>query len=41
VLIHGYAALDHTLVWRVVQEDLPLLCRSVDDLLSELDSSST
>jgi hypothetical protein len=22
VLIHGYAALDHTLVWRVVQEHL-------------------
>ena len=36
VLIHGYAALDHMLVWRVIQEDLPALTAAVDALLAEL-----
>src|SRR5437867_7650916 len=37
VLIHGYATLDHHLVWRVIQEDLPVLRSCVDDLLDALD----
>jgi uncharacterized protein with HEPN domain len=36
VLIHGYAALDHKLVWRVIQEDLPALLSSVEELLGAL-----
>jgi uncharacterized protein with HEPN domain len=36
VLIHGYAALDHQLVWRVIQQDLPGLHAAVDGLLASL-----
>ena len=37
VLIHGYAALDQQLVWRVIQQDLPGLHAAVDTLLASLD----
>ncbi|HEY0855973.1 MAG TPA: HepT-like ribonuclease domain-containing protein [Albitalea sp.] len=40
VLIHGYAALDHPLVWRVIQEDLPTLGAAVDALLTALGSAA-
>lgn len=33
VLIHGYGLIDAALVWRVVQENLPLLHKQVADLL--------
>ena len=35
VLIHGYADVDHRLVWDVVQTNLPTLSREVGDLLDE------
>jgi len=34
VLIHGYALIDRARVWRAVQEDLPGLRATVDDLLA-------
>ena len=39
MLIHGYAALDHELVWRVIQQDLPELHAAVDGLLASLDQA--
>ena len=33
ILIHGYAAIDHETVWRVVQENLPALDASLAALL--------
>ena len=36
LLIHGYAAVDHGIVWRTAQEDLPRLRVMVQDLLTEL-----
>ena len=37
VLIHGYADVDHRLVWDVVQTNLPTLSREVGDLLMKSD----
>jgi len=34
VLIHGYALIDRARVWRAVQDDLPGLRATVDDLLA-------
>jgi uncharacterized protein with HEPN domain len=34
ILIHGYALIDRARVWRVVQEDLPALRATLDDLLA-------
>jgi uncharacterized protein with HEPN domain len=34
VLIHGYALIDRARVWRAVQDDLPMLRATVDDLLA-------
>ena len=36
LLIHGYAAIDHDVVWRAVCEDLPRLREDRDTLLEEL-----
>lgn len=33
VLIHGYALVDHTLIWRTIHEHLPALRTVVDRLL--------
>ena len=33
ILIHGYASIHNETVWGVVQNDLPVLTRQVDDLL--------
>jgi uncharacterized protein with HEPN domain len=33
ILIHGYADVDHRVVWDVVMRDLPLLRREVADLV--------
>ena len=38
LLIHGYAAIDHYVVWRAITEDLPRLRADVDALLDELAS---
>ena len=35
VLIHGYAEIDHRLVWDVVQTNLPMLVAQVQALLDE------
>jgi uncharacterized protein with HEPN domain len=34
ILIHGYALIDHVRVWRVVEDDLPRLRNTLDELLS-------
>ncbi|MCU0972295.1 MAG: DUF86 domain-containing protein [Gammaproteobacteria bacterium] len=36
LLIHGYAAVDHQRVWRIVNESLPALRSAVAALLDEL-----
>ena len=35
VLIHGYADVDHRLVWDVVQTNLPALAERIAELLAE------
>jgi len=35
ILAHGYASVDHGIVWRVIVEDLPALRATVDALLEE------
>lgn len=35
ILIHGYAVVDRGLVWHVIQENLPILRATLDDILSE------
>lgn len=37
ILIHGYDQLDHSVVWRVIQRDLPLLLAEVAALLATID----
>jgi uncharacterized protein with HEPN domain len=34
ILIHGYAVLDQSVVWKVIQGDLAVLEKAVQDLLS-------
>jgi uncharacterized protein with HEPN domain len=36
ILIHGYASIDRARVWRAVQDDLPPLRATLDQLLTEL-----
>ena len=36
VLVHGYAVLDHDVVWNVIHEHLPDLVSALDALLAEL-----
>jgi uncharacterized protein with HEPN domain len=35
ILVHGYALLDHDLVWNVIHEHLPGLVAALDALLAE------
>ena len=35
ILIHGYAQIDHRLVWGVLDSKLPTLCQEVENLLQE------
>jgi uncharacterized protein with HEPN domain len=35
ILIHGYASVNHRLVWGVVETKLPILLRELDGLLTE------
>jgi uncharacterized protein with HEPN domain len=35
ILIHGYADVDHRLVWDIVETKLPLLCSEVEALLAD------
>ena len=34
ILIHGYAVIDDTVVWDIVETKLPTLAREIDDLLA-------
>jgi len=36
LLSHGYDLVDHAIVWDVVQKDVPVLHREVEDLLAAL-----
>ena len=38
-LIHGYDAVDDEIVWRIIQEKLPLLLQEVQALLAEADAN--
>jgi len=35
VLIHGYAAINDSITWRIVRKHLPVLVRELDGLLAE------
>lgn len=35
ILIHGYASVNHRIVWGVIEMDLPVLRREVDELMAE------
>ena len=37
VLIHGYAEIDHALVWITIHQSLPRLCEAIQSMLEELD----
>lgn len=36
LLIHGYATVDHSIVWRTVEDDLARLRSQLDELLPEV-----
>ncbi len=40
LLSHGYDLIDHSVVWGVLEKDVPILRREVDGLLAELDTDS-
>ncbi len=35
VLIHGYAQVDHSKTWDIVQTELPVLCQELDMMLQQ------
>lgn len=37
ILVHGYDAIDHEIVWGLIQQDLPGLLHVVESLLAEVD----
>ncbi|MDQ3404512.1 MAG: DUF86 domain-containing protein [Actinomycetota bacterium] len=37
ILIHGYGTVDDALVWQVLAEELPILTRTLGELLGEGD----
>jgi uncharacterized protein with HEPN domain len=39
ILVHGYAAIDHTTVWGILRKDLPVLKRKVELLLASQTNS--
>jgi uncharacterized protein with HEPN domain len=39
VLIHGYAAIEHARVWRIIETSLPDLRATVSALIDELGST--
>ncbi len=41
ILIHGYDQLDHSVVWRVIQRDVPQLLAEVVALLAKVDKGAT
>lgn len=38
ILVHGYALVDHTTVWSVIEADVPRLAEEVGSLLADLDT---
>ena len=38
VLVHNYDDLEETIIWSTITDDLPLLYRTVCDLMNELDA---
>jgi uncharacterized protein with HEPN domain len=40
ILIHGYDIIDEAVVWKIVQQDLPVLHARVVALLASLDPSA-
>jgi uncharacterized protein with HEPN domain len=36
VLVHGYDTVDDAIVWRVIEQDLPILKQHIDNLLTSL-----
>lgn len=40
ILIHGYAAVDDEIVWRVVADSLPLLLQDAERLRKNLDDAT-
>ena len=40
ILIHGYAGVDHRVIWAIVEDHVPILKREVDALLTESDGSA-
>lgn len=39
IVVHGYAEIDHEIVWRTVQTQLPELIATASALLAELDTA--
>ena len=39
-ITHEYFGVDHEIVWEVVQNDIPLLMDSIDNLISSLPSNN-
>lgn len=39
ILIHGYAKVDHRVIWNIVERNLPILRTEVDALLREAQST--
>ena len=35
ILVHGYAKVDHRVIWNIVEHSLPILGREIDGLLRE------
>jgi uncharacterized protein with HEPN domain len=35
ILVHGYAKVDHRVIWNIVERSLPILGREIDGLLHE------
>jgi uncharacterized protein with HEPN domain len=40
ILIHGYAKVDHRVIWDIVEQHVPILRREVDALLTQSDRSA-
>ena len=40
ILIHGYARVDHRVIWGIVENHVPILKREVDTLLAQSDGSA-
>lgn len=39
LLIHGYASINHGMVWKTIEDSLPELVKTVDELIKQLDEN--